>query len=101
MSAATSNNPPSAARVPHRCRPFLAGAPSVIVGFRWVAGCGRISLSRSGPVNEDGPEIVDVGPGRPGDEQIPQAREKSGGIVVGKKRGSIEAKGPRPRHGAS
>ena len=42
--------------------------------------------------------LVKVGPGR---EQVAQALEKACGIVVGKKRGRIEAEFPRPRGGVA
>src|ERR1043166_5708490 len=101
MTAATSDNPPSAARVPPRFRPVL-GAPSIIRRITTeYRDAGRISPRRSGPVNEDGAEVVDVGPGRPGGEQIAEPREERGGIVLGKKRGRIEAERTRPCGGGS
>src|SRR5712692_8965251 len=45
------------------------------------------------PVNEDGAEVVDVGPGRSRAQEVAQPLEKSGRVVVGKKGGRIEAKG--------
>ena len=91
MTAATSDNPPSAARVPHRCRPVLAGARCIVVDSAGYGGAGRISLRRSRAVNEDGAEVVDVGEGRPGGEKIAEPREKRGGVVLGEKGGRIEA----------
>ena len=52
----------------------------------------------SGPVNDDGAEVVHVGVGRAGKQQIPQGFEETGGIVVGKKGGGIEAERLGPRH---
>src|ERR1043166_4746509 len=99
MSAATSDNPPSAARVPHRFRPVL-GALSIIRRITAeYRDAGRISPRCSGPVNEDGAEVVDVGEGRPGGEQIAEPREERGGIVLGKKGGRIEAERAGPRGG--
>src|ERR1700751_551036 len=91
-TTATSDNPPSAARVPHRFRPVLAGAPSIFVDSAKYWSAVRISLRRSGAVNEDGAEVVDVGEGRPGSEKVAEAREERGGIVFGEKGGRIEAK---------
>src|SRR3569833_4396832 len=41
-------------------------------------------------VNDDGAEVVHVGVGRAGLEQVAETREKAGGIVVGEERGRIE-----------
>src|SRR5262245_23511871 len=46
------------------------------------------------PVNDDRSEVVHVGEGWPGDDQIADPLEKAGGIVVGEKLGRIEAKRP-------
>src|SRR5579884_2321334 len=48
-------------------------------------------------VNEYRAEIVDVGISRPGLQQVAQAFEKPGGIILGKKRGRVEAELARPR----
>ena len=43
-------------------------------------------------VNDDGTEVIDVGKRGSRGHQIAQAGEEPGGVVVGEKRGSIEAK---------
>src|SRR6478609_2698889 len=53
---------------------------------------GGISREASGSVNKDGPEVINIGEGRPGHQKVPQWGEEIGGIVVGQKRGRIEAK---------
>src|SRR4051812_28268375 len=58
---------------------------------------GGISREGSGGVNEDGPEVINIGEGRSGHQQIPERGEEWGGIVVGQKRGRIEAKGAAAR----
>src|ERR1043166_2775013 len=99
MNAATSDNPPSAAPGPHRFRPVL-GALSIIRRITAeYRDAGRISPRCSGPVNEDVAEVVDVGEGRPGGEQIAEPREERGGIVLGNKGGRIEAERAGPRGG--
>ena len=55
---------------------------------------GSDSGQRSWPVNDDGAEVGHVGERRAGPEQIADAVEKPRGIVVGEKRGGIEAGGP-------
>src|ERR1700761_6392510 len=49
------------------------------------------SGSKPGSVNDNGAEVGDVGERRAGREQVADAVEKPRGIVVGKKRGRIEA----------
>src|SRR5580692_1217924 len=49
---------------------------------------------RSRPVNDDGTEVGHVGECRARDEKVADAVEKPRGIVVGEKRGGIEAGGP-------
>ena len=49
------------------------------------------SFSIGGPVNDDGAEVGDVGERRAGYEQVADGVEKPRGIVVGEKRGGIEA----------
>jgi hypothetical protein len=49
------------------------------------------------PVNDDGAEVRDVGEGRTGPKKIADAIEKPRGIVVGEKRGGIEAGNLRAR----
>ncbi len=56
----------------------------------------RISLEPSGAVNEDGPEVVDVGVGRPRRQQIAKFLKEFRRIVVGKKGGRIEAEPAGP-----
>src|ERR1700733_4311678 len=51
------------------------------------------SASTGWPVNDNGAEVGDVGKRRTGREQIADAVEKPGGIVVGEKIGGIEAGG--------
>src|SRR5580700_4200304 len=55
---------------------------------------GAESGLRSRPVNDDGTEVGDVGECRARDEKVADAVEKPRGIVVGEKRGGIEAGGP-------
>ena len=43
-----------------------------------LLGAVRISRQRSGAVNEDGAEVVDVGEGRPGGQEIAELREERG-----------------------
>src|SRR3954454_3942566 len=61
----------------------------------------RLAISRRfhPTVNEDGPEVIDVREGGARTQEIAQALEKSCGVVVGKKRGRIEAEFLRPRGG--
>src|SRR5690348_2639806 len=87
--------------------PAPASATSVVMrraARQQVAMVGRLIMpaarnlrdgSRS--VNEDRAEVIDVGAGRAGRQEIAERREKAGGIVVGKKRGRIEAAAPGPR----
>src|SRR6185437_4035605 len=51
----------------------------------------RLSRDGSSPVNDDGAEVVHIGEGRAGNQQVAQRAEKARGIVVGEKRGRIEA----------
>src|SRR3984885_5904687 len=55
---------------------------------------GAESGLRSWPVNDDGAEVGHVGECRARDEKVADAVEKPRGIVVGEKRGGIEAGGP-------
>src|ERR1700720_2537748 len=57
------------------------------------------SVSIGGRVNDDGAKVGDVGERRAGYEQIADGVEKPRGIVVGEKRGGIEAEpfGPYQR----
>src|SRR3954468_21020395 len=61
----------------------------------------RLAISRRFrlAVNEDGAEVIDVREGGTRAKQIAQALEEARGVVVGKKRGRIEAKFPRPHCG--
>src|SRR4051812_18337617 len=61
----------------------------------------RLAISRRFrlAVNEDGAEVIDVREGGTRAKQIAQALEEARGVVVGKKRGRIEAKFPRPQGG--
>src|SRR5437588_4298426 len=54
----------------------------------------RLAISRRFrlAVNEDGAEVIDVREGGTRAKQIAQALEEARGVVVGKKRGRIEAK---------
>jgi hypothetical protein len=52
---------------------------------------GGISREASGGVNEDGPEVINIREGRSGHQKVAERGEKIGGIVVGQKRGRIEA----------
>ena len=56
---------------------------------------GAVSREPSRAVNEDSPEIIDVGACRPGRQQVPKLGKEFGRIVVGKKDGRIEAKPAR------
>src|SRR5688572_9249270 len=58
---------------------------------------GGISREGSRTVNEDGPEVINIGEGWSGHQKVPERGEEFGGIVVGQKRGRIEAKGARAR----
>src|SRR5580700_718525 len=51
----------------------------------------NFSGSCRGPFDQYGTEIIDIGVGWTGSKQIAQTLEEAGGIVVGKKRGGIEA----------
>src|SRR5688500_9200276 len=53
---------------------------------------GGISRKGSRGVNDDCPEVIDIGEGRSGHQKVPERGEEFGGIVVGQKRGRIEAK---------
>src|SRR5437588_2717708 len=68
---------------------------------RWATRIICLGISRRfhRTVNEDGTQVIDVGEGGTWAEKIAQRFEKSGGVVVGKKRGRIEAKIARPRGG--
>src|SRR6516165_9329551 len=57
------------------------------------------SSSIGGPVNDDGAEVGDVSKRRAGREQVADSVEKPRGIVVGEKRGGIEADGSRSTQG--
>src|SRR4029077_11492452 len=57
------------------------------------------SFSIGGRVNDDGAKVGDVGERRAGYEQIADGVEKPRGIVVGEKRGGIEAKPFGPYQG--
>src|SRR3954452_20553857 len=61
----------------------------------------RLAISRRFrlAVNEDGAEVIDVREGGTRAKQIAQALEEARGVVVGKKRGRIEAKFLRPHCG--
>src|SRR6476660_6385595 len=61
----------------------------------------RLAISRRFhlTVNEDRPEVIDVGEGGARTQEVAQTFEKACGVVVGKKRGRIEAKFPCPRGG--
>src|SRR5437764_13805719 len=61
----------------------------------------RISRWFQPAVNEDGAEVIDVGEGGARAEEMAQAFEKAGGVVVGKKRGRIEAELLGARHGVA
>src|SRR5690348_11402751 len=56
---------------------------------RFISKAGSISIG--GPVNDDGAEVRDVGERRAGYEQVADRLEKPRRIVVGEKRGGIEA----------
>src|SRR5215471_1851804 len=89
----TANAPASVANVAMRC---AARHPVAMVDRLFMpGGCNFRIVSRS--VNEDRAEIVDIGGGRAGRQQVAKAREKPRGVVVGKKRGRIEALGVRAR----
>ena len=53
----------------------------------------RPVAAKSRPLDHDGAEIIDVREGRPGRHKIAERGKKAGRIVVGKKRGRIEAEG--------
>src|SRR5215471_20922546 len=57
------------------------------------------SFSIGGPVNEGGAKVGDVGERRARYEQVADSVEKPRGIVVGEKRGGIEAEPFGPYHG--
>src|SRR4051812_12435660 len=61
----------------------------------------RLAISRRFrlAVNEDGAEVIDVREGGTRAQHIAQALEEARGVVVGKKRGRIEAKCLRPGGG--
>src|SRR5262245_1350685 len=74
------------------CRTTIGGCqPNGACDLAW-----RISLIVSRPVNEYGTEIIDIRESWPRRHQAPQAGKKSGRIVVGEKRGRIEAESGRP-----
>src|SRR5947209_11998320 len=77
-------------------------APGLLrLAARWATRIICLGISRRfhRTVNEDGTQVIDVREGGAGAEEIAQRFEKSGGVVVGKKRGRIEAKIARPRGG--
>src|SRR5690242_2941194 len=57
------------------------------------------SFSIGGAVNDEGAEVRDVGERRPGYEQVADGVEKPRRIVVGEKRGGIEAEPLGSRQG--
>src|ERR1051325_562961 len=59
----------------------------------------RLAISRRFhvTVNEDGAEVIDVRESGTRTQQVAQAIEEPRGVVVGKKRGRIEAEFPCPR----
>src|SRR4249919_381596 len=61
-----------------------------------LPSCRPVSREGLRPVNDDGPKIVHVGPGRTCFDEVAQPGEKPGGIVVREKMGRIEAAPPRP-----
>src|SRR5215204_5772768 len=65
----------------------------------WPGALTKAGFSRedSGRVNEDGPEVINIGEGRSGHQKVPERGEELGGVVVGQKRGRIEAKGAGAR----
>src|ERR1044072_9181469 len=65
----------------------------------WAGGVMELRISRRlrRAVNDDGAEVVDVRESRAGAQQTARTLEKAGGIVVGKKRGRIEAEFRRSR----
>src|ERR1051325_1013947 len=75
-----------------------ATLPSTLIALTRII---RSTISRRFhvTVNEDGAEVIDVGEGGARTQQVAQALEEARGVVVGKKRGRIEAKflGPGDR----
>src|ERR1043165_4674923 len=61
----------------------------------------RISRVLRRAVNEDGAEVIDVGESGAGAQEVAESFEKSGRVVVGKKRGRMEAELPRACHGVA
>ena len=63
-------------------------------------GGGKIlrPVSRSG--NQDGAEVIDIGPGGAGDEKIVQMAEEGAGIVVGKMTQGVQPHGAGAPQGA-
>src|SRR6185437_15871475 len=59
----------------------------------------RISRHPSRPVNDDSPKVVDVGEGGSGDQKVADLGKKPSRIVIGQKRGGIEAKSLGARGG--
>src|SRR5215204_5481937 len=80
------------AEEPRRCNSGVVCRSFIGPRFR----LGRVSRELSGAVNEDGPEIIDVGIGRTRRQKIAEATKEFGGGVIVKKDGRIEAKPPRP-----
>src|SRR6476469_5850171 len=95
-AANSKANAPASQSIPARRR--LTRGPIRRFG-RWAIRIIALGISRRfhRAVNEDGTEVIDVGEGGARAEKIVQAREKPGGVVVGKKRGRIEAEFARPR----
>src|ERR1051325_11422045 len=54
----------------------------------------RISADCLQAVNDNGAKVVHVGEGGAGFDEVPERREECGRVVVGKKGGRIDAKGP-------
>src|SRR5262245_37229202 len=73
------------------------GTPTLIPPARII----RLAISRRFrlTVNEDGAEVIDVRERGTWTQQAAQALEEACGIVVGKKRGRIEADFPCPQGG--
>src|SRR2546427_522005 len=92
---ASISTAPAARPRPNPGRRRCGGRKSWILGGLSIACLvphgARISREPSWPVNEDGPEVVDICEGRPRRQQVPQLGKESGRIVVGKKDGRIEA----------
>src|SRR4249919_3844160 len=61
-----------------------------------LPSCRPVSREGLRPVNDDGPKIVHVGPGRACFDEVAQPCEEPGGIVVREKMGRIEAERSGP-----